>query len=155
MSLTTDRNHPELGHGADNEPVPQNKVYLVLSEEERKKGFVRPVRTKYKHVGLKRPEFELRDLTAEEKEKYGELGWVKFEKYPPNHPSKALGKYWTQEELNLVDNGCNTVTSMAQGIAETYARNPHFYGSTYCCYCMKHRPVEEFVWDGTEERVGS
>lgn len=46
MSLTTDRNNPEL-----NQPGPdgQNKVYLVLSEEERSKGFVRPYRDAYRH----------------------------------------------------------------------------------------------------------
>lgn len=48
--LTTDPNDPNLGHGSDDKPVPQNKTYLVLSEEERAKGFVRPVRTKYLHL---------------------------------------------------------------------------------------------------------
>lgn len=49
MSLTSDHNDPRLGHGADREPRPQNDVYLVLSEEERAKGFVRPVRRSYRH----------------------------------------------------------------------------------------------------------
>lgn len=49
MSETTDPNDPRLGHGPDNEPVPQNAAYLVLSEEERAKGFVRPYRDHYKH----------------------------------------------------------------------------------------------------------
>lgn len=26
-------------------------------------------------------------------------------------------------------------------LAETYAREPGFYGSTYCCSCRMHRPV--------------
>lgn len=46
MSLTTDPNDPNLhlrGFGG------QNLKYLVLSEEERKKGFVRPVRNTYLH----------------------------------------------------------------------------------------------------------
>lgn len=39
MSLTTDPNDPSLNKPrADG----QNEKYLVLSEEERKKGFVRP-----------------------------------------------------------------------------------------------------------------
>ena len=41
------------------------------------------------------------------------------------------------------------------GLVETYARNPGFYGATYCIGCGMHLPVEEFVWEGTEERVGS
>jgi hypothetical protein len=47
---------------------------------------------------------------------------------------------------------------MAQEIAETYARQPGFYGATFCCGCGKHLPVGrdgEFVWDGTDEKVGT
>lgn len=50
-SETTDPDDPRLGHGPDITPVPQNKAYLVLSEQERAKGFVRPVRDSYRHVG--------------------------------------------------------------------------------------------------------
>lgn len=50
---------------------------------------------------------------------------------------------------------CGAVTTMSQAIAETYARDPHFYGSTYCTACRMHRPVAEFVWDGTDQTVGS
>jgi hypothetical protein len=44
---------------------------------------------------------------------------------------------------------------MSQEIAETYARNPYFYGATYCVGCQKHLPVEEFVWIDDSQRVGS
>jgi hypothetical protein len=101
MSLTTDPNDPRLGRGSDSTPVPQNSVYLVLSADERAKGFVRPLRCSYVH------------------------------------------------------NKCGTVTTMGQAIAETYARDPKFYGGTYCCACRMHRPVAEFVWEGTQEAVGS
>ena len=73
------------------------EAYLVLSDEERAKGFVRPVRRSYIHLT------------------------------------------------------CGSVTTMGQAIAETYARDPHFYGATYCVNCKMHRPVGadgEFVWDG-------
>lgn len=79
----------------------QNESYLVLSEEERAKGFVRPIRFKYLHIR------------------------------------------------------CGSVTSMSQGIAETYARDPKFYGQTWCSYCCDHFLVDEFVWANTNERVGS
>jgi hypothetical protein len=101
MSLTTDPKDPRLVHGLDTEPRPQNEVYLVLSEEERKKGFVRPLRASYRHKT------------------------------------------------------CGTVTTMGTALAETYARNPKFYGATYCCGCQMHKPVHEFVWDGTDQLVGS
>lgn len=100
MGLTSDRNDPRLTHGSDDEPVDQAEVYLVLSEDERAKGFVRPVRTSYKHLN------------------------------------------------------CGAVTTMAVGIAETYAAKPSFYGGTYCSACRMHRPVGangEFVWlDGSK-----
>lgn len=53
---------------------------------------------------------------------------------------------------------CGTETRMHQTIAETYARDPHFYGGTFCCGCGAHFPVGpngEFVWSGTQEKVGT
>lgn len=49
MTTTSDRNDPRLTRGADDEPVEMAEVYLVLSDAERAKGFVRPVRTSYRH----------------------------------------------------------------------------------------------------------
>lgn len=108
MSLTDDPNDPRLTRGADETPVPQAPAYLVLSDEERAKGFVRPVRRSYVHdrVG-------------------GEHG------------------------------ACGATTTMAQAIAETYAAQPDYYGSTYCTGCGMHRPVAEFAWTMDGTRVGS
>lgn len=87
----------------------------------------------------------------------------------------------TQAEVYLVDDGagdfvrpvrqtyvhdsveCGAATTMGLALAETYARNPRFYGATYCVGCMKHRPVAEFAWAeprrdtplGLTDRVGS
>jgi hypothetical protein len=44
MGTTSDRSDPRLTHGVDDEPAPMAEAYLVLSEDERAKGFVRPVR---------------------------------------------------------------------------------------------------------------
>lgn len=96
MSLTTDPNHPDLRRGADELPVPQNKVYLVLSEAEIAKGYVKPYRTSYRH------------------------------------------------------NGCGVVTSMGHELSATYARDPWFYGATYCCGCRMHRRLHEFTWTDGE-----
>lgn len=155
MSLTTDPNHPELGHGVDSEPIDQHKTYLVLSEEERAKGFVRPVRTSYVHKGV-RPVHPLVDLTPEQQERYADTGYLKFEAYPVDSPESnggsTTGRFWTKEQL---ESGCGSVTTMGSALAETYARNPKFYGSTYCCVCRMHKSVEEFVWDGTNVVVGT
>jgi hypothetical protein len=149
--LTTDPNDPRLGHGSDDKPVPQQEVYLVLSEEERAKGFVRPFRDSYRHVGSQ-PKYPLRDLTDEEKERYSAEGYVKFEVYPEEMSPKT-GRFWTQKQLD--NTGCGIVTIMGQVLSETYARDPKFYGSTYCSGCLMHRPVSEFVWDVDGEVVGS
>lgn len=104
MSLTSDRNHPDLTHGVDETPRDMAPVYLVLSEEERRRGFVRPVRRAYIHTT------------------------------------------------------CGAVTMMDAALAETYAANPSFYGATYCVACQMHRPVGEhgeFIWDGTDDKVGT
>ena len=137
-------------------PNGQQKGYVVLSDEERAKGFVRPVRKSYVHVGAKGSKYPLRDLTPEEHERYDRYGYVKYEEYPQG--SDLCGRYWTQADLDRIGKGCGTTTTMTQSIAETYARDPHFYGATFCCGCGKHLPVGEageFVWLGTEERVGS
>ena len=100
MGVTSDPTDPRLTHGVDDTPVPMAGVYLVLSDEERAKGFVRPVRRSYIHET------------------------------------------------------CGSETTMGQALAETYARDPRFYGATFCCLCSMHRPVGaagEFVWlDGTK-----
>lgn len=90
--ITTDPNHPDLTRGGDTEPAPQASVYLVLSDAEIAKGFVRPYRDAYTH------------------------------------------------------DACKSVTVMGKKLSETYAREPGFYGATYCCKCSKHLPVAEFHW---------
>ena len=101
MSVTSDRNDPRLGQTG---PDGMQDAYLVLTSEERARGFVRPVRRNYMHLT------------------------------------------------------CGVVTTMGLAIAETFARSPGFYGGTYCTYCRGHFPVGEdgeFVWDGTNEKVGT
>lgn len=88
-------------HRDINPDTGQQKGYVVLTPEERAKGFVRPVRLTYVHLP------------------------------------------------------CGTVTTMAQSIAETYARDPGFYSGTFCIGCREHFPLDQFVWDGTSEQVGS
>lgn len=88
----------------DLRPDGMQKGYVVLSDEERAKGFVRPVRRSYRH------------------------------------------------------DKCGGITTMGLALAETYARDPEFYSGTFCVFCRAHFPVGsegEFVWDGTDERVGT
>lgn len=51
--------------------------------------------------------------------------------------------------------GCGSVTTMSAPLAETYARQPSFYGATYCVRCSRHLPVSEFRWTADGEVVGS
>lgn len=154
MSLTTDPDDPRLTHGVDSAPVPQAEAYLVLSEEERAKGFVRPLRRAYRHVGPAGPRFALRDLTPAERERHDpRFGYVKYEPYPESEP--LVGRFWTQAQLDKVGKGCGTVTTMGLALCETYARDPNFYGATYCVGCRMHLPVGEFVWVEDGQVVGS
>ena len=154
MTLVTDRKDLDTTLKSDG----QQTDYLVLSEEERAKGFVRPVRTSYKHVGIAGPVHPLRDLSEEEQVRYKHSGYVKFEIYPTNQ-YPTIGRYWTQEQFDKVGKGCGVVTKMGQALAETYSRNPRFYGSTFCVGCGTHLPVGdegEFVWqDDSGTRVGT
>lgn len=164
MSLTTNRDNPELNEIKENG---QNKTYLVLSEEEISKGFIRPVRDTYIHIGSKvvregtieSLEFGLKNLSDWNKEYFTEAnGYVAYLKYS-EEKSPLTGKFIKQNELDAINSkgdyvgGCGTSTKMNITIAETYARDPKFYGATFCMGCNTHLPVGEFVWDGTNEEV--
>jgi hypothetical protein len=145
-----------LGEHLEIDPATgMQKDYVVLSEEEREKGFVRPVRRSYRHVGPPAPKYPLRDLTPEEKERYASCGYVKYEEYPKPNPdgSSAVGRFYTQADIDR--RGCGSITTMGIALAETWARDIKFYNGTYCATCLKHCPVEEFVWYGTNERLGT
>jgi hypothetical protein len=108
MTLITDPDDPRLG---EIEPSGMQKAYLVLSEAERAKGFVRPLRRSYIHLK------------------------------------------------------CGGETHMGLALCETYARDPSFYGGTFCSVCGDHfhlfetRPngetVHNFLWAEDNEPVGS
>lgn len=160
MSLTTDPNDPKLREGQQNKEG-QHSIYLVLSEEEMAKGFVRPYRDQYTHVGRKLNYSGLdRILTEEEKKEYPDKDYVALLLISDENGNPLGSKYCTQDEVDAWKEGkryggCGTSTTMARAIAETYARDPKFYGSTFCVNCNKHLPVEEFVWAGTDQTVGS
>ena len=138
-------------------PDGQHADHWVLPAAERAKGYVRPLRHSYIHVGIPGPTYPLRDLTAEERESFHDSGYIKFEVYPESMAPRT-GRFWTQEDLDRVGKGCGVETRMPSACAETYAREPGYYGSTFCCGCGKYLPVGErgeFVWDGTDERVGT
>ena len=150
MAAVTDRNDPGLKEIL---PDGQQRNYLVLSEEERAKDFLRPVRTSYRHVGV-RPKGPTWPLNDEQKERYAGCGYVAFEPYGPER-EPVIGRFWTQAQL---ESGCGAVTTMGQALAETYARKPDFYGGTVCATCGKHFPVGEggeFVWEPDGSRVGT
>ena len=53
---------------------------------------------------------------------------------------------------------CGSLTKMPMACAETYAVQPEYYGSTFCCGCGGYFPVGEtgqFVWDGSDQKVGT
>lgn len=54
-----------------------------------------------------------------------------------------------------IHNRCGTVTTMGRDLSETYARDPKFYGATFCVHCGSHFPVSQFVWLADKEIVGS
>jgi hypothetical protein len=48
---------------------------------------------------------------------------------------------------NAYLHSCGCLTTMSMAIAETYARNPSFYGGTFCCGCRRHFPLNQFTWE--------
>lgn len=147
--ITTDPNDPRVNKPTESG---QNEAYLILPqlpEEYRSKGYVRPFRDAYRHTGT-RPIHPIVPLTPDEQERYRGLDYVRREVYPGDSP--ISGRYWTQKQL---ESGCGKVTTMSREIAETYARDPKFYGATFCVHCGRHLRVDEFTWWPDGSRVGS
>lgn len=149
---------PPLAPAPTEEKLPdgQHADHWVLSPKERAKGFVRPVRYRYRHVGPPGPQHPTRPLTDAERERYGE-GYECFEEYPVG--VDGYGRLWSSADLEAVGKGCGKVTKMyGEALAETYARQPDYYGRTFCVGCREYLPVGEageFVWVRGGERVGT
>lgn len=158
MGLTTNKNDECLNEVKDNG---QNECYLVLSDEELAKGFVRPLRDSYIHIGSKLHYINIhRMLSEEEMLEHGGKYVAVMTILQNEDGSFKGGPYVTQKQLDAWKNeelsgGCGVLTQMSGKLAQTYAREPHFYGATFCVGCGKHLPVNEFVWAGTDELVGS
>jgi hypothetical protein len=135
----------------------QHKAYVVLCEEERAKGFVRPYRDRYTHIGRA---ICGKYLHMEGNTRLG--GYIDVCTMEPKHEGECIvfttlvqpdaakaqqGGFWPV--------GCGTVTTMGRALSETYARDPKFYGATFCCDCNKHLPVAEFVWTADGQTVGA
>lgn len=71
---------------------------------------------------------------------------------PPEERAKGFIRPVRRTYLHTT---CGVTTTMGRDLAETYARQPSFYGATFCCRCGAHFPVGEFTWDDTNEIVGS
>jgi hypothetical protein len=60
---------------------------------------------------------------------------------------------------SYVHEKCGVVTRMPAACAATYAVQPEYYGSTFCCGCGAYFPVGEngeFVWDkASGQKVGT
>lgn len=118
---TTSGDAPSKVRAEQTNETGQHKGYIVLCEEERKKGFVRPYRDEYKHVGA----------------------FVET----VHEPSLSVSRYR--------EGGCGAVTTMGRALSETYARDPAFYGATFCMRCNAHFPVDQFVWTADGAQVGA
>ena len=152
----TDGEAVDPQHREINPATGMQKGYVVLCPEERAKGFVRPVRRSYKHVGVK-PRGTIEML--EEPYICDCKTYVAVDRFELQDGKKA-GTYLTKYEVEQVKKsgcfgGCGTVTTMGQALAETYARDPKFYSGTFCCGCGTHFPVAGFTWVPDGSVVGS
>lgn len=153
---TTSGRPVDVVRAEQTETTGQHKDYIVLCDKKRAKGFVRPYRDKYIHSG--------RSICA--KTRYVKPGMLGGPRdvcaLPFDHEGECEGPTYnvTQaEQSRLLEShrkgGCGTETIMGRALSETYARDPSFYGATFCCQCNRHLPVGEFVWSADSETVGS
>ena len=141
--------------------VGQQQDYRVLCTTERDKGFVRPYRDAYKHVGREVCGTSLHPYDAELQA--GNVAVICT--LEPGHDGKC-GTSRVQRTLAMMQDrrqrnhlgGCGAVTTMGKALAETYARDPSFYGGTFCATCRAHFPVGEhgeFTWADDGTKVGT
>jgi hypothetical protein len=84
--------------------------------------------------------------------------FVKFEPYPAGPQGLGDRALLDAEGPRPRRQGLRHAHHDGPGARRDLRAQPGFYGSTYCCGCSMHRPVGadgEFVWDGTDERVGT
>lgn len=135
----------------------QHKAYVVLCPDERAKGFVRPYRDSYIHGGRSICGKYLNmegnrtlggriDICVMKPGHDGECIQFQSLVQPDAAHAQAKGKFPV---------GCGTATTMGRALSETYARDPQFYGATFCTGCNQHLPVGEFQWTADGETVGS
>lgn len=133
----------------------QHEAYIVLCADERAKGFIRPYRDTYRHVGRsvcgkpRQLEGDARPLPVVCTDDVNHEGECTV--FAPVDSEAALMKARDRHVLG----GCGSVTTMGRALSETYARNPKFYGATFCVTCNRHLPVAEFVWVWDGAVVGS
>lgn len=130
----------------------QQKEYMALCPDERAKGFVRPYRDMYKHVG-----HFIERCEATQKNDDDENPHQCTRRFPHDGEHEFDALMLVNKPIKTLmqrEGGCGATTTMHKAIAETYARDPHFYSGTFCVHCQTHRPLTEFTWmDGTQ--VGS
>lgn len=74
-------------------------------------------------------------------------------------PEDRAKGYVEPLRLGYIHGKCGGHTTMPRACAETYAVQPEYYGSTFCCHCHGYFPVGEdgeFIWDdGSQQKVGT
>ncbi len=75
-----------------------------------------------------------------------DYGKIKENGQYENYPDSTEGEYVAPVRNSYVHDKCGVKTIMATRFAETYARNPKYYGATFCCGCSAHLPVSQFKW---------
>lgn len=142
--VPADRSHTEI-----DPKTGMQKGYIVLSPEERAKGFMKPVRRSYIHesrsvCGKMQPKNDKRiggsrHMCGRAYPHEGECGQWKLVSQPEHARAERAHR-----------TSCGVMTTMGLGLAETYARNPHFYSGTFCVGCHAHFPLNQFYWEDGE-----
>jgi|GEM_PF-4008294 len=102
---TTDPNDPRLSQRSETDPR-QHAVHYVLSEEERAKGFVRPVRRSYLHLtcrGATTMSLPLAESTARNPKLYNRSFCFKCGDYFP------IGEFvWMEDDGTVTEERCGS-----------------------------------------------
>lgn len=64
-----------------------------------------------------------------------------------NYPTVDEGEFEQKPRKTYIHQDCGKATTMSAELAESVARDPTYYGKTFCAECGEHVPVDEVEWE--------
>lgn len=72
-----------------------------------------------------------------------------------NHPTTDEGEFVQPVRNSYIHKECDSTTTMANDLAESFARDPTQYSKTFCSNCGDYFSLHEFVWEENDQLMST